>query len=253
MAISSLVKEVPGLADQADSLLPGRAAPSVLKGRAWLKLGRAEDALAALQEAARRDQGALEDPVAQLTWARANARTRHFDVAAQAFRAVLPRTSSLSRAERSSALFEAGMSVMTLGPKSVDDAVGMFRQARREAEGAMEVAAYLGLALALERAGQTAGARALLEERLRFDLRASLSEEVVAEALADAGVAYEAEALLATALEHKDSLACQAAWKAYVEGPGGQGAWGNDARAKIAKPIPKPPQRAPHEPAERRP
>src|SRR6187455_3218244 len=37
---SILMKEVPQIADEADKLLPNRAAPSVLKGRAYLRLGR---------------------------------------------------------------------------------------------------------------------------------------------------------------------------------------------------------------------
>src|SRR6188472_1472678 len=70
-----LVKDVPQIADDADRLLPRRTAPAVLKGRAYLRLGRPEDALAALTEAKRRDDRALDDPVALLAWARANART----------------------------------------------------------------------------------------------------------------------------------------------------------------------------------
>ncbi|MCW5838043.1 MAG: hypothetical protein KIS78_36975, partial [Labilithrix sp.] len=40
-----LVNEVPQIADEADKLLPGRAAPAVLKGRALLRLGKAPEAL----------------------------------------------------------------------------------------------------------------------------------------------------------------------------------------------------------------
>jgi tetratricopeptide (TPR) repeat protein len=133
---SPLAKDVPQIADQADKLLPGRAAPSVLKGRALLRLGKATDALAALKEARTRDDRALDDPVALLAWARANARTGHFEEAAAAYRAALPRTSALSAPERSAASFEAGMIVMAQGPKGVDDAVAMLRQARREAQDA---------------------------------------------------------------------------------------------------------------------
>src|SRR5205085_391712 len=72
-----LVKEVPQIADDADKLLPNRASPSVLKGRAYLRMGKPAEALAALEEAKRRDDRALDDPVALLAWARANARTGH--------------------------------------------------------------------------------------------------------------------------------------------------------------------------------
>src|SRR5688500_7774570 len=76
-----LVKDVPQIADEADKLLPGRAAPLVLKGRAFLRLGQPKEALAALAAASKRDDRALDDPVALLAWARANARSGKLDEA----------------------------------------------------------------------------------------------------------------------------------------------------------------------------
>ena len=228
---AALAKEVPAIADEADKLLPGRAAPSVLKGRALLKLGKAGDALAALKEARWRDDRALDDPVALLAWARANGRTGHFDEAAQAYRAALPRTSALSTPERSAASFEAGMTVMAQGPKAIDDAVAMLRQARREAQDAMQIASVVGLALALDRSGQREEARAVLAERVRSDARPSLEDARIADALADAGVSHEADALLATALELTDPAAARDVWRRYIDGPGGKGPWADHARA----------------------
>jgi tetratricopeptide (TPR) repeat protein len=227
----ALAKDVPGIADDADKMLPGRAAPSVLKGRALLKLGKPADALAALKEARTRDDRALDDPVALLAWARANARTGHFEEAAQAYRAALPRTSALSTPERSAASFEAGMIVMAQGPKGIDDAVAMLRQARREAQDSMQVASVVGLALALDRSGQKEEARAVLAERVRSDAKAILSDARITEALADAGVAHEADALVATALEVTDPSAARETWRRYAEGAGGKGPWADHARA----------------------
>jgi tetratricopeptide (TPR) repeat protein len=227
----ALAKDVPAIADEADKLLPGRAAPSVLKGRALLKLGKPGDALAALKEARTRDDRALDDPVALLAWARANARTGHFEEAAQAYRAALPRTSALSTPERSAASFEAGMIVMAQGPKAVDDAVAMLRQARREAQDAMQIASVVGLALALDRSGQKEEAKAVLGERVRSDAKAILSDPRIADALADAGVAHEADALVATALEVTDPVAARDTWRRYVEGAGGKGPWADHARS----------------------
>jgi tetratricopeptide (TPR) repeat protein len=227
----ALAKEVPAIADEADKLLPGRAAPSVLKGRALLRLGKPVEALKALEEARARDDRALDDPVALLAWARANARTGHFEEAAQAYRAALPRTSALSTPERSAASFEAGMIVMAQGPKAIDDAVAMLRQARREAQDAMQLAAVVGLALALDRSGQKEEARAVLAERVRSDAKPVLKDPRVLDALADAGVAQEADALIATALEPNDPAGAREAWRRYVEGAGGKGPWGDHARA----------------------
>ena len=242
----ALAKEVPQIADEADKLLPGRAAPSVLKGRALLKLGKASDALVALKEARTRDDRALDDPVALLAWARANARTGHVEEAAQAYRAALPRTSALSAPERSAASFEAGMIVMAQGPKAVDDAVAMLRQARREAQDSMQIASVVGLALALDRSGQKEEAKAVLAERVRSDAKPILADSRIVDALADAGVGYEADALLATALEMTDPAAARDVWHRYAEGPGGKGLWGDHARSHegaAAKPRPKTPEK----------
>jgi tetratricopeptide (TPR) repeat protein len=239
----TLARDVPAIADEADRLLPGRAAPSVLKGRALLRLGKASEALVVLKEARTRDDRALDDPVALLAWARANARTGHFDEAAQAYRAALPRTSALAAAERSAASFEAGMIVMAQGPKAIDDAVAMLRQARREAQDSMQTASVVALALALDRSGQRDEAKAVLAERVRSDAKPVLADPRVTDALADAGVSYESEALLATALESADPGASRDAWHRYLEGAGGKSAWADHARthesSSPARPTPK--------------
>ncbi len=241
-----LVKEVPQIADEADKLLPGRAAPSVLKGRAFLRLNKADDALAALNEAKRRDERALDDPVALLAWARANARTNHLAEAAQAYRAALPRTSALTAPLRSAASFEAGMTVMAQGPAGIDDSIAMFRQARRDAQDAMQVASVAGLALALDRSGQRDEAKAILAERVRADAKPLLADARVVESLADAGVPHESDALLAIALEAVDAAAAREAWRRYLEGAGGKGPWADHAREHAgAAPAKKTPPRPP--------
>jgi tetratricopeptide (TPR) repeat protein len=227
---SILLKDVPLIADEADKLLPGRASPSVLKGRAFLRLGRPEDALASLSEAKRRDDRALDDPVSLLAWARANARTGHLAEAAQAYRAALPRTSALTAQERSAASFEAGLTVMAQGAAGIDDAVAMFRQARRDAQDAMQVASVVALALALDRAGQRDEAKAILAERIRADVKPLLADPRVAEALADAGSRHESDALAAIALEGEGAALAKDAWRTYLEGPGGKGPWADHAR-----------------------
>jgi hypothetical protein len=164
----------------------------------------------------------------------------HFEEAAQAYRAALPRTSALSAPERSAASFEAGMIVMAQGPKAIDDAVAMLRQARREAQDAMQVASVVGLALALDRSGQKEEAKAVLAERVRSDAKPILSDARIAEALADAGVPYELDALIATALEVTDPNAARDVWKKYVEGAGAKGQWADHARShESAAPRPK--------------
>lgn len=230
---SILVKEVPRIADEADKLLPGRAAPLVLKGRAFLRLGKPEDALGALREAKKRDDRALDDPVALLAWARANARTGKLEEAALAYRAALPRTSGLASHDRAAASFEAATTVMMQGGAGIDDAIAMYRQARRDAQDAMQIASVVGLALALDRAGLREESKAVLAERVREGVKSFLSDPRVAEALGDAGATHEDGALVATALEATDPAGAREAWRKYVEGPGGKGPWGDHARAKL--------------------
>lgn len=236
-----LASEVIATADAADKLLPGRAAPGVLKGRAYLKLGKPVEARAALLEAKSRDERALDDPVALLAWARANARTGHDADAVLAYRAALPRTSALSSQERSAAAFEAGMIVMGQGPKGVDDAVAMLRQARRDAQDAMQMATVVALALALDRSGQRDEARAVIAERVRSDPRPVLSDPKIAESLADCGLPSEKDAIVAMALEGIDASAARDGWRRYLENGGGKGPWADHARQHEGpgKPAPR--------------
>ncbi|MBX3230129.1 MAG: hypothetical protein KIT84_25150 [Labilithrix sp.] len=252
---SVLVKDVPAIADEADKLLPGRAAPSVLKGRAYLRLGKPGDALTALAEAKRRDDRALDDPVALLAWARANARTGRVADAATAYRAALPRTSALTAQERAAAAFEAGLTVMTQSAGAIDDAIAMFRQARREAQDSLQIASVAALALALDRAGQKEEAKALLADRIRTDPKPFIVGDVrVREAFDDAGTQEEQDAMLAIALEGQDAAAAKEAWRRYLDGKGGKGPWADHARDRAgngpARPAAKP---APAKPAPAKP
>src|SRR5690349_15749949 len=67
-------REALAIADEAEHVAPGHAAPSVLRGRALSRLGLWADALAALERARDRDPRALDDPPALLAWARVLAR-----------------------------------------------------------------------------------------------------------------------------------------------------------------------------------
>jgi hypothetical protein len=247
VASKALVGDVVGIAAEADKLLPGRAAPRVLAGRALLELGKPADALAALKDARARDDRALDDPVALLAWARANARTGHLAEAATAYRAALPRTSALAPSERSAASFEAGMIVMAQGPKGIDDAVAMLRQARIATTDALQLASVVALALALDRADLRDESRAILNERVRGNATPVLTDPRVAEALADAGVPFETDALQAIALEAVDPSAAREAWTRYLTGPGGKSPWSDHARQHQSSPHAAAPAR-PHGP-----
>ncbi len=231
---ATLAAEVLDIADEADKLLPGRAAPLVLKGRALLVLEKAPDARAALLEARKRDERALDDPMAMLSWARASARTGHTDDAVAAYRAALPRASALALADRSAAAFEAGATLVSTGTKGLDDGIAMLRLARREAQDTLQLASIIALALALDRSGQTDEATAVLAARVQGDVRRVLADKRVADVLKNANLSHELHALTAFALEGVDAAGAKAAWARYLEGPGGKGPWAAHARTREA-------------------
>jgi hypothetical protein len=126
------------------------------------------------------------------------------------------------------------MIVLAQGSKSIDEAIAMLRQARRDASDALQVAAVVALGLALDRSGQRDEAKAILGERVRSDAKPMLSDPRVTEALANAGVSGEAEALVATALDVTDPAAAREAWRKYADGAGAKGAWAEHARASAS-------------------
>ena len=74
-------------------------------------------------------------------------------------------------------------------------------------------------------------ALAAVSSFLGGQLRLTLSDARVVDALADAGVPQESDALLATALEVTDPSAARDVWHRYLEGPGGKAQWSDHARS----------------------
>lgn len=229
---ATMATEVLAIAHEADKLLPGHAAPLVLEGRALLVLERPEEAHKALVEARKRDDRALDDPVAMLSWARASARTGHAEDATAAYRAALPRASALSSSERSAAAFEAGCTLVSTGKAGLDDGIAMLRLARREAQDTLQLAAVVALGLALDRAGLPDEAKAVLASKVQSDVRRVLADRRVVTSLKNANLAHEMDALVAFALEGVDAAEARAAWGRYAAGAGGKGPWAAHARAR---------------------
>ena len=218
-------------AHEADGVLPGHAAPKALEGRALAALGRTDDAFAALTAAKSLNAGALEDPPTLLAWARVLARTGHREGAAEAFRALLPRASALSGADRAAAATEAGLVALTLGPASLDAATAALREVLRDTQDDASPLVALALALALDRGGAADEARALLADRAPADPRAALATARAKELLAVAPT--EGHALLAFALESSDPAAARTAWGEYLAASPAS-PWAAHARAHAA-------------------
>ncbi len=228
-ASSAMAREVVALADDAERTRPGRAAPRVLKGRALAQLGQNGDAYALFTEGLARDPRALDDPAALLAWARVLARTKHGPEALDAYRALLPRGSSLAAVERGTACFEAGMLSMARGPIGIDDAIVFFRQGRRDAQDTVQAASALALALALDRAGGRDEARAVFAETGAHDPRVWLARERARLLIPE--LEAEAHALAAVALDGVDAPSARGEWRAYVEAVGASSPWADHARS----------------------
>ncbi len=222
--------EVLALADEADRVAPGHAAPAVLRGRALARLGRYPEAYAALKDVRAKDDRALDDALSLLTWARVASHTGHLDEGREAYRALLPRASTLGSPDRGLAYLEAGMALMAHGPRDLDEAIAALRQARREGPETLSVVA---LALALDRAGEHDEARATLEERLHGDPRPLLAEARAHHVFDATGSDVEIDALEGLALEGRDAPAARAAWQRYAAAAA-SGPWAAHAREREA-------------------
>jgi len=229
---TAMAKSVATIADDADKLVAGKAAPLVLKGRALGQLGDYAGAYAALVEAKKRDDRALDDPHALYVWARALSRTGHPAEALEAYRTLLPRASALTLAMRSSAAIDAGMIAMASGAKGLDDATAILREATREAQDAPRTIAALTLALALDRGGDHDAARGVLDNQVHADPKPLLDAASSKELLGPAGIG-EVPALEALAVASWDPETARADWKAYLE-KAPKGVWADHARASLA-------------------
>jgi tetratricopeptide (TPR) repeat protein len=239
---SRMLPEVVVLADEAERLVPGRPAPMLLKGRALSQLGRHGEALVALRAAHDRDDHALDDPAALLAWARSLELTGDTRAAHDAYRALLPRADALALADRGVAYLGAGMLAMSLGPSGLDEALAILRQARRDSQDLLRSASTFVLALALARAGDAGEASAVLTEAGAGEALTVMKDPRVVDAMGASGrkeaVAVEALALDATG-QH---AAARARWRVYLEEGGEAGPWAAEARAGAAgAPLRAPP------------
>ncbi len=228
---AGMAEEALEAAREAERILPRRAAPLALQGRALALLGQWDRAVSVLRAAAAREPNALDDPPTLLAWARALARTGQGDDARRAYRALLPRAAALASVERVAAATEAGLLAMAAGPVALDEAAASLRDAMQGAQDDAATVAAMGLALALDRRGDLQEARALLVERVQTDPRLAMATSRAREVLAVAP--GEGPALVALALERVDPAGAREAWRAYVTA-GPDGPWAAHARAHWA-------------------
>src|SRR5688572_7156845 len=140
-------------ANAAEKALPGRAAPQILRARALLAAGQSADAWAAFGRAHTISRRSVDVPATLHDFAVAAVRTAHFDDAARAYRALVPRAGLLDDGVRRQRVFvEAASVVMGRGGESLDEAIGFLTEARRRGSTPGVSGFVLGtLALALDR------------------------------------------------------------------------------------------------------
>jgi hypothetical protein len=91
------------------------------------------------------------------------------------------------------------------------------------------------LALSLDRGGEHAEAKAVLDERIHGDPRPLLKNAVAAGVIGPGTGDNEVDALAAIGLEGSDPAAAREAWKRYAEHA--PAAWADHARSRIAGKI----------------
>ncbi len=217
----------------AERTLPGRPSAMLLQGRAMMRLDRAPEAYAALREARKRDDRALDEPNALLAWARAASRTGHTDEAREAYLSLLPSADTLAPAERSAAYVEAGMLLLAKGPERLAEAIVTLRQARRDAYGDAQLVAVAALALALDRSGDHAEARSVLAERPLPGIVEAIERARQRRMLGPQTSEPEGWALIAFSEEALHAKAAREAWRRYLEAVTA-GPWTAHARERDA-------------------
>lgn len=230
-----MLPDVVRLADEADRLVPGRAAPLLLKGRALSTMSQHAPALAALREARARDDRALDEPMALLAWARSLAFSGDSVAAHAAYRELLPRADALPLADRGVAYLGAGMLVMAEGPAGLDETIAILRQARHDSQDLLRAGATYALALALDRSGDPAEAAAVLADEGARDAVNVMADARVLSAMGVTGAieAYAIEALaLDVAGKHEDA---RTAWQRYLAEGGSGGVWEAHARTHAGR------------------
>ena len=195
-------------AEQAEQVLPGHAAPWVLRGRASVLLGRYPQAALEFARARRLEPRSLDDVLTARAYARSLASTGHASEALDAYRTAMPQLSTLSADERAEVLLEGALVGASVGPSASAETIAWLRDARRLAPRELARRAAALLALSLDRAGASDEAAAVAVELVRRRGQDAESGE--------APSALEQIAAAAFVAEHYNVRAARAAWQRYL-------------------------------------
>jgi tetratricopeptide (TPR) repeat protein len=215
------------LAEMADGISFGHAAPAVVSGRALAASGSFEHAVRAFERARQIDPGSLHDPETMRDWARALGHVGRAKEALDVYRALASRSDLLpDAAAQVGALLEAAELSFSVGPEAIDDAIAFLREARRVPAAEVATRVLAELALALER-------RAMTEEASSIAIEARRRMGQNADAVAGAEPGAEPAAAVALVSETTDRSRAIRGWEMYLQGAGGKGPWAAQARSRL--------------------
>ena len=207
----------------ADQVLPGKAAPWVMIGRAHVRLKDYPRALQDFQKARKLEPRCIEDPASLHDLAIAQRQAGKLAEAMVTYRVLVPRLGLLPTTDdRIAVLIEAAALAMSHGPSGLDEASALLTEARAQPLSKHDPITLGLLALALDRAGMAQESEAVLDEILHAHLNGSLLSRTSTpdDMLV---LAADWDAVLALVLERDDRARAIASWRRYLD----------------AKPVPK--------------
>lgn len=221
-------------AKEADTALPGRAAPRVLLARAAFAQGKIDDAMREFEAARTIDARSVEDPSTMHDLAEVLRKTGKLDDSLAVYRALVPRIDLLATADRRVlVLLEAAHVSMAVAAKAaaatpgskpaLDEAIAYLREARQRPPTALSNDVLVSLALALDRTGERVQADAVLADAHP----PSADSRPAPDYLAVSEDKLCLDALVAPAADAAKN------WEAYLATSAGKGPFAAAARARL--------------------
>jgi tetratricopeptide (TPR) repeat protein len=227
-------------AKRADDAAPGTAGGWVVRGSAYARWGKPAEAAEAFEKAKSIHARALDDAETLDDYGGVLVKLGRFDDARKIYRALLPRVSgtqglcgALSVCDAAGrAYLAAGVLAMDEGPKGLDEAVAILREARARAElgGDVRRVATLMLALALDRRGDVDQGKELAAEAAKLGIPSDAPADVSVRLSSPA----EITAARALGYESSDPSSALAAWKAYLANGGDKRPFADHAKKHIS-------------------
>lgn len=219
------------IAAVADQILPGYAAPWVVRGRANVALHNFAEALQDFERARSIDPRCMEEPLALRDQALAQRQAGKLAEAMTTYHVLVPRLALLSNSlMRSTALLEAAAVAMALGADGLREAVALLTEARAGSPTKLDADVLALLALALDRSGSSEQARVVITS---FHQRGyALASPRTAQSFPYLVDSNDAHAMLGIVFESVDPKQSAEQWEQFAAGAG-SGPWAEHARRHL--------------------